>query len=55
MFHSGTYGFLLFLELLVLTIKIGETPCDYDLMVEYQLSHKRLMLQKTEDSLRNLM
>lgn len=41
------------LELFVLTIKMGETPCDYDLVVEHQLSHKRLMLQKTEDSLRN--
>lgn len=52
-FYLIMFAFLLFLELFVLTIKMGETPCDYDLVVEHQLSHKRLMLQKTEDSLRN--
>lgn len=50
-FYCIMFAFLIFLELFVLTIKIGEKPCDYELIVEHQLSHKRTLLQNTEDSL----
>ncbi|MDE6855948.1 MAG: DUF4407 domain-containing protein [Muribaculaceae bacterium] len=50
-FYCIMFLFLIFLELFVLTIKMGETPCDYDLIVEHQLSHKRTVLDKTEQSL----
>lgn len=50
-FYCIMFLFLMFLELFVLTIKMGETPCDYDLIVEHQLSHKRNLLQNTEISL----
>lgn len=50
-FYCIMFLFLIFLELFVLTIKMGETPCDYDLIVEHQLSHKRKVLDKTEQSL----
>ena len=52
-FYLIMLAFLIFLELFVLTIKMGETPCDYDLVVEHQLSHKRNLLQKTEETLKN--
>ena len=52
-FYLVMLAFLIFLELFVLTIKIGEKPCDYELIVEHQLSHKRTMLQNTEVSLTN--
>ncbi len=50
-FYCIMFAFLIFLELFVLTIKMGETPCDYDLIVEHQLSHKKHVLNKTEQSL----
>lgn len=50
-FYIIMFLFLIFLELFVLTIKMGETPCDYDLIVEHQLSHKRNLLHNTELSL----
>ena len=52
-FYSIMFAFLIFLELFVLTIKMGETPCDYDLIVEHQLSHKKNILNRTEQSLSN--
>lgn len=52
-FYCIMFAFLIFLELFVLTIKMGETPCDYDLIVEHQLSHKKNVLSKTELSLSN--
>lgn len=52
-FYAVMFAFLIFLELFVLTIKMGEKPCDYELIVEHQLSHKRTMLQNTELSLTN--
>ena len=52
-FYLVMFAFLIFLELFVLTIKMGEKPCDYELIVEHQLSHKRTMLQNTEVSLTN--
>lgn len=52
-FYCIMFLFLIFLELFVLTIKMGETPCDYELIVEHQLSHKKNLLQNTELSLNN--
>ena len=52
-FYCVLFSFLLFLELFVLTIKMGETPCDYDLIVEHQLNHKKRTLHNTELSLAN--
>lgn len=52
-FYCIMFAFLIFLELFVLTIKMGETPCDYDLIVEHQLSHKKNVLYRTEQSLSN--
>lgn len=52
-FYCIMFAFLIFLELFVLTIKLGETKCDYDLIVEHQLSHKKNILQTTEMSLTN--
>lgn len=52
-FYGIMFIFLMSLELFVLTIKLGETKCDYDLIVEHQLSHKRNVLQSTETSLMN--
>ncbi len=51
-FYIVMFLFLIFLEVFVLTIKMGE-PCDYELIVEHQLSHKRTMLHNTEVSLAN--
>ncbi len=51
-FYMVVFLFLLFLELFVLTIKAGEKSCDYELIVEHQLSHKKNLLNDTEDSLR---
>lgn len=50
-FYCIMFAFLIFLELFVLTIKMGEKPCDYELIVEHQLSHKRTVLHNTEVSL----
>lgn len=52
-FYIVMFLFLISLEIFVLTIKIGEAPCDYELIVEHQLSHKRNLLNKTELSLTN--
>jgi len=52
-FYAVMFAFLIFLELFVLTIKMGEKPCDYELIVEHQLSHKKTMLHNTELSLNN--
>lgn len=52
-FYCVMFAFLIFLELFVLTIKLGEIPCDYELIVEHQLSHKKNLLHNTELSLTN--
>ncbi len=52
-FYVVMFLFLISLEIFVLTIKMGETPCDYELIVEHQLSHKRSLLTNTELSLTN--
>lgn len=43
--------FLTFLELFVLTIKMGENKCDYELIVENQLSLKRNLMEQTAQSM----
>lgn len=50
-FYIILFCFLTFLELFVLTIKMGDNKCDYDLIVEHQLNVKSALLQKTESSL----
>ena len=50
-FYIILFCFLTFLELFVLTIKIGENKCDYELIVEHQLSLKKSLMAKTEQSL----
>ena len=50
-FYLILFGFLTFLELFVLTIKTGETKCDYELIVEHQLNLKKNLLSNTEQNL----
>ena len=50
-FYGILFCVLTFLELFVLTIKMGENKCDYELIVEHQLSLKQNLMAKTEQSL----
>lgn len=50
-FYVILFCFITFLELFVLTIKMGENKCDYELIVEHQLSLKKNLMTKTEQSL----
>lgn len=50
-FYCVMFVFLMFLELFVLSIKMGELKCDYDLLVEHQLNIKRNILEINEKSL----
>lgn len=50
-FYIILFCFLTFLELFVLTIKLGENICDYELIVEHQLNVKKNLMQKTETNL----
>lgn len=50
-FYVILFLFLTFLELFVLTIKMGDNKCDYDLIVEHQLSLKKTLITQTEQSL----
>ena len=50
-FYIILFCFLTFLELFVLTIKMGENKCDYELIVEHQLSLKKNLMNKTAESL----
>ena len=52
-FYCVMFAFLIFLELFVLTIKHGEKPCDYELIIEHQLRHKQKLMRDTEMSLAN--
>lgn len=52
-FYCVMFFFLMMLELFVLSIKIGESKCDYDLLVEHQLNIKKGMMEETEKSLRS--
>lgn len=51
-FYIIMFLFLMFLEMFVLTIKGCDNDCDYELIVEHQLSHKRTLLNNTEMTLR---
>ena len=48
-FYVILFCFLTFLELFVLTIKMGENKCDYELIVEHQLNLKKNLMAKTEE------
>lgn len=50
-FYIILFCFLAFLELFVLTIKMGDSKCDYDLIVENQLNLKRKLMEQTSQSL----
>ena len=50
-FYIILFCFLTFLELFVLTIKRGDTKCDYDLIVENQLKLKQNLMKQMSDSL----
>lgn len=50
-FYIVLFCFLAFLELFVLTIKMGETKCDYELIVENQLNLKKNLMEQTSQSL----
>lgn len=50
-FYVILFCFLAFLELFVLTIKMGETKCDYELIVENQLKLKKSLLDQTSQNL----
>jgi hypothetical protein len=50
-FYIVLFCFLTFLELFVLTIKMGDTKCDYDLIVENQLKLKQNLMDQTSQSL----
>lgn len=52
-FYCVMFFFLIMLEMFVLSIKIGESKCDYDLLVEHQLNIKKGMMEETENSLRS--
>ena len=49
-FYSILFCFLTFLELFVLTIKMGENKCDYELIVEHQLYLKKNLMEQTAQS-----
>ena len=49
-FYIVLFCFLTFLELLVLTIKMGEKKCDYELIVEKQLYLKQNLMEQTAQS-----
>ena len=50
-FYIILFCFLTFLELFVLTIKMGENKCDYELIVENQLHLKKKLMEQTTQSL----
>ena len=45
-FYLVIFGFLISLELFVVTSKVGDKKCDYDLIVEYQLNIKKAALEE---------
>ena len=49
-FYIILFCFLTFLELFVLTIKMGENKCDYELIVENQLCLKKNLMEQTAQS-----
>ena len=49
-FYIILFCFLTFLELFVLTIKMGENKCDYELIVENQLYLKKKLMEQAAQS-----
>ena len=49
-FYIILFCFLTFLELFVLTIKMGENKCDYELIVENQLNLKKNLMAQTSQN-----
>ena len=49
-FYVVLFLFLTFMELFVLTIKMGESKCDYELIVENQLNLKKNLMEQTRQS-----
>lgn len=45
-FYLVIFCFLISLELFVVTSKVGDKKCDYDLIVEYQLNIKKAALEE---------
>ena len=52
-FYICLFLFMMSLEILVVSSKLGETECDYDLLVEHQLKVKNGTLQRTQERLLN--
>lgn len=50
-FYVVLFLFITFMELFVLTIKMGENKCDYELIVENQLNLKKNLMEQTRQSL----
>lgn len=50
-FYIVLFCFLTFLELFVLTIKMGDCKCDYELIVENQLNLKKILMEQTSQGL----
>ncbi len=50
-FYLILFLFMLSLELLVVSSKLSETTCDYDLIVEHQLKVKEATLRRTQEQL----
>lgn len=50
-FYIILFLFLTFLELFVLTIKMGDNKCDYELIVENQLQLKKKLMDQTAQSI----
>lgn len=50
-FYIILFCFLTFLELFVLTIKMGENKCDYELIVENQLYMKKKLMEQTTQNI----
>lgn len=50
-FYIVLFCFLTFLELFVLTIKMGDCKCDYELIVENQLNLKKVLMEQTSQGL----
>ena len=50
-FYIILFCFLTFLDLFVLTIKMGENKCDYELIVENQLYMKRSLMERTAQNI----
>ena len=50
-FYLCLFLFMMSLEILVVSSRFGEKPCDYDVLVEHQLNVKSATLRKTEENL----